>query len=76
MNPEVRKAEALPNYKLRLEFENDEVKEFDVTPYLDKGVFSELKSEAYFRRVKVSFGAVEWPNEQDFSKDTLYMLGK
>jgi len=25
--------------------------------------------------VRVAFGAVEWPNEQDFSKDTLYILG-
>ncbi len=75
MNPEVKLAEALPNHKLKIQFVNDEIKEFDVTPYLDKGIFSELKNDDYFNQVRVAFGAVEWPNEQDFSKDTLYLLG-
>ena len=51
------------------------MKEFDVTPFLEKGIFSELKDESYFKQVRVAFGSVEWPNEQDFSKDTLYLLG-
>lgn len=75
MNPEVKQAEPLENYKLRIIFTNDEAKEFDVSPFLDKGVFTELKNKSYFKQVRVAFGAVEWPNEQDFSKDTLYMLG-
>ena len=76
MNPEVKLAQALPNYKLKIQFTNNELKEFDVSPYLDKGIFSELKDINYFNRVRVAFGAVEWPNEQDFSKDTLYTLGR
>ena len=75
MNPDVTLAEALPDYKLKIQFANDELKEFDVSPFLDKGIFSELKDIEYFNRVRVAFGAVEWPNEQDFSKDTLYILG-
>ena len=75
MNPDVTLAEALPDYKLKIQFANDELKEFDVSPFLDKGIFSELKDIEYFKRVRVAFGAVEWPNEQDFSKDTLYILG-
>lgn len=75
MNPDVKRAEALPDYKLKIQFSNDELKEFDVSPFLDKGIFSELKNIEYFNRVRVAFGAVEWPNEQDFSKDTLYILG-
>ena len=75
MNPEVAKAEALQDHRLRIEFANGEVKVFNVEPYLDKGIFTELKDDAYFKRVRVAFGAVEWPNEQDFSKDTLYELG-
>lgn len=76
MNPEVAYAEPLPQHKLKIRFKNDEEKEFDVTPFLDKGIFNELKDESYFKQVRVAFGAVEWPNEQDFSKDTLYLLGK
>jgi len=75
MNPDVTLAEALPDYKLKIQFANDELKEFDVSPFLDKGIFSELKDIEYFNKVRVAFGAVEWPNEQDFSKDTLYILG-
>lgn len=75
MNPSVKKVEAVENYKLYLTFENGEYKIFDVTPYLDKGIFTELKDEQYFRKVRVAFGSVQWPNEQDFSKDTLYLLG-
>ena len=74
MNPEVKSAEPLPNYKLKIQFTNNEVREFDASPYLNKGIFTELKDEAYFKRVRVTFGSVEWPNEQDFSKDTLYLL--
>jgi hypothetical protein len=75
MNPSVIAAEPLPDYQLRIRFENDEIRDFDTKPFLDKGIFVELKDEAYFKAVKVSFGSVEWPNEQDFSKDTLYLLG-
>lgn len=74
MNPSVVFVEPGDNYKLIVTFDNDEIRIFDVTPYLDKGIFTELKNIDYFRKVKVAFGSVEWPNEQDFSKDTLYML--
>jgi hypothetical protein len=74
MNPYVKQAQALPNYKLKIQFSNDELKEFDVSPFLNKGIFTELKDKNYFNQVRVAFGSVEWPNEQDFSKDTLYLL--
>lgn len=74
MNPTVTSVEALDNYRLKLVFDNSEAKLFDVSPYLDKGIFKELKNTDYFKQVRVAFGAVEWPHEQDFSKDTLYLL--
>lgn len=49
------------------------VRRFDVKPYLDFGVFRELKDLAYFNQVKLAFGTVQWPHEQDFSPDTLYL---
>ena len=76
MNPAVKSVEAREDHSLHIVFENGEVKEFDVVPFLDKGVFKELRDINYFKQVRVSFGAVEWPNEQDFSKDTLYVLGR
>ncbi|MEY4590121.1 MAG: hypothetical protein RL497_2197 [Pseudomonadota bacterium] len=73
MNPYVKSVEPLENYQLKLHFENGDLKLFDVSPYLDKGVFKELKDNSYFKSVRVVSGAVQWPHEQDFSNDTLYI---
>ncbi len=74
MNPSAISVEPGNDYKLVITFDNGEKRIFDVTPFLDKGIFIELKDINYFRKVKIAFGSVEWPHEQDFSKDTLYML--
>jgi len=76
MNPRVVKVKPLPDHQLDVTFENEERRIFDVSPYLNKGIFTELKDESYFKSVRVAFGSIEWPNEQDFSKDTLYLLGR
>ena len=44
---------------------------FDLKPYLDKGVFKELKNIHYFNQVGILFGAVTWPHEQDIAPETL-----
>ncbi len=72
MNPRVIKVEALEEYKLKLIFTNNEVKIFDTNPYLNKGVFKELKNFEIFKKVKVLMGSITWPNGQDFCPDTLY----
>jgi len=66
----------LPQYKLQVVFDTMEVRYFDVTPYLGKGIFKALANEDYFNQVAVKFDGVAWPNEQDLSPDTLYLLGK
>jgi hypothetical protein len=71
MNPKVVGVKARNDYKLQVLFENQENRLFDATPFLDKGIFTELKDLDYFKQVRVAFGAIEWPHEQDFSKDTL-----
>ena len=72
MNPRVRNVRPLPNYRLEIEFESAEIREFDLTPYLERGVFRELKDIAYFSRVQVSMGSIQWPHGQDLCPDTLY----
>lgn len=64
------------DFSLDLEFDDGSVKRFDVKPYLDYGVFNELKDVNYFKRVKIAFGTVQWPNEQDISPETLYLESK
>jgi len=61
------------DFSLDLKFNDGSARRFDVKPYLEYGIFNELKDKDYFRRVKVAFGTVQWPNEQDISPETLYL---
>jgi hypothetical protein len=72
----VNKVKALDDYQLELTFENNEVRIFDVKPYLDTGVFGTLRDERAFRRVKVSFDTVEWPGGIDLDPEVLYEKSK
>jgi hypothetical protein len=63
--------EPLDNYRLHVHLSNGKTGVFDVSPYLDKGVFTELRDPQYFRRVRTAFGGVIWPHEQDFSPETI-----
>jgi uncharacterized protein DUF2442 len=63
------------DYSLSLKFSDGSFRRFDVKPYLDFGVFQELKNLEYFKLARVAFGAVQWPNEQDLSPETLYIEG-
>ena len=62
----VVKAKPIDDYQLKITFENDEVKIFDVKPYLSKGIFSELKEPQAFYAIKVSLGSVNWPSGARF----------
>ncbi len=68
----VTKVTPLENYMLNLKFKNGEEKVFDMKPYLETGIFKELKDETLFRTVKVSFDTVEWANEADIDPETIY----
>ncbi len=71
----MNKVKPLSDYKLELSFENREIKIFDVKPYLDIGVFTTLRDENVFKRVKVSFDTVEWPDGIDLDPEVLYENG-
>jgi hypothetical protein len=61
----------LPDYRIYVEVEDGRRGVFDMKPYLDLGVFRELKDEHYFNQVGILFGAVTWPHEQDIAPETL-----
>jgi Protein of unknown function (DUF2442) len=61
------------DYSLDLKFDDGSVRRFDVKPYLEYEVFKDLKDKNYFKNVKITFGTVQWPGEQDISPETLYM---
>ena len=68
----IKDVEPLDNYLLLLTFENGEKRQFDMKPYLDFGIFQELKDLRLFKTVKTSFDSIEWDNEADFDPEVLY----
>lgn len=66
-------AESQEDYQLLLKFNNGEEKILDMKPYIEKGVFQELKNVSYFSQVKAHPSFVCWPHDQDLSLDTLYL---
>jgi hypothetical protein len=68
----VTSVKALENYRLLLTFENDEKRVFDVSPFLDKGMYSELKDPKLFQTIHVSFDSIQWANQLDFDPEFLY----
>jgi hypothetical protein len=68
----VKGVEPLNDYQLLLTFENGEKRIFDMKPYLDKGIFKELKDEKKFKSVRVSFDSIEWSNQADIDPEVLY----
>lgn len=72
MNPRVTNVQSKENYTLLLTFDNSEQRVFDVKPFLEKGIFRELKDENKFKQVKPFLGSIQWQGGQDFCADTLY----
>lgn len=72
----VKKVETLPEFILELIFDNDEIKYFDMKPYLEIGMYKKLKNKDKFATAKVSFGTVCWDDELDIDPDTLYEKSK
>jgi hypothetical protein len=64
--------EAKPNYLLHLEFENGEKRIFDMSPYMDKKPFVQMKGSPLFAMAFVDYGTVVWPNNIDIAPETLY----
>ncbi len=60
---------------LKLEFDSHEVKYYDVKPYLNFGIFTELNDITYFNTVATCLDSIAWKNGQDFSPETLYIKG-
>lgn len=76
MKPAVIKVEPKRDYLLLLTFENSEQRIFDMNPYLDTGLFAELKNIDVFNTVRISFDTVQWANQLDFDPEALYDLSK
>lgn len=68
----VKNVKPICNYNLILTFENGERRQFDMNPFLNIGIFKELRDVSKFNSVKVSFDTIEWDNEADLDPEILY----
>lgn len=63
----------ISDYQLIVTFKNNEIRLLDMKPYLDKGIFSELKDISLFNSVHVSFDTIEWANQADLDPEFIYI---
>ncbi len=73
MNPRVKEVHPNNDYTLNLLFDNCEERIFDVKPYLDRGLFTQLIDLELFHSVKPCLGSIQWKNGLDLCPDTLYL---
>jgi hypothetical protein len=70
----VRKAKALGDYRLMIEFSDDTIGERDFS-FINREagpMLTPLKDPAYFRRVFVEDGVLTWPNGYDWDPIALH----
>jgi hypothetical protein len=71
MHWDVKTVKALPNHHIYVETVGGTKGTFDMNPFLERGIFRELKDPHYFNQVGIVLGAVTWPHEQDIAPETL-----
>ncbi len=59
------------DYTLDIKLSDGRDGTFDVKPYMDKGVFKQLKDKTFFKQVYPEFVGITWKTGQDLSADTI-----
>ncbi len=60
------------DFCLELWFNSGDHRIFDVRPYLNKGVFTQLQSLELFKQAFVALDTVCWPGNLDIAPETLF----
>lgn len=71
---EVKNAEYLDGYRLRLSFNNGEIRIVDLESHLNGPLFRPLTNLENFKRFSIPFNTVQWENEADFAPEFLYEI--
>lgn len=72
MYPAVKEVIPKENYLLSVTFDNGERGILDMKPFLDFGVFQNLKNQREFSRVRVAFDTIEWESGADLDPEFVY----
>ena len=76
LRPTAKEVYPQKDYTLRIVFDNDEVRVFNVKPYIRGEWYGRLEDEAYFRAAKTDGFTVVWPDGQDLCPDELYEMSE
>lgn len=71
---EIIKAEYLSDYKLKVWFNNQQIRIVDLENSLDGEVFAPLRDKTYFKEFTIPFNTVQWDNGADFAPEYLYSI--
>jgi len=76
--PKVKSVQAVDDHTLLIEFDNQQMKRYDVQPLFSSEMFRPLMNPALFRSVKVDQGgyAVIWNSDIDISEHELWSRGQ
>ncbi|WP_083518154.1 DUF2442 domain-containing protein [Dechloromonas denitrificans] len=69
--PEVIAVEPMLDRWLKLTFATGEIRQYDVDPWLSKGMFQALRDPLLFRQAFVQHGTVCWPGNLDIDPECL-----
>ena len=72
----ITEVKPIEEYKLILTFENGETRIMDMKPFLNKGIYRELKDKNKFKTARISFDSIEWCNKADIDPEFLYEKSK
>ncbi len=76
--PKIVRAEAIGEHIIRVEFTNQEIKDYDISALIEKPMFAPLQNLAFFRNFKVEPGGygLVWNGDIDISEYELWTKGK
>jgi hypothetical protein len=72
MHPSITNVVPTDDYILLIDFDNGEHGTLDMKPFLDFGIFKQLKDRDTFKQVRVSFDTVEWSSGIDLDPEFVY----
>jgi hypothetical protein len=71
---EVSKAEYLDYFKIKLTFNNEEIKIVDLQNELNGPIYKPLQQLDYFKNFKLKYNTIEWENGADYAPEYLYSI--
>lgn len=76
--PKIVRAEAIGEYVIRVEFANQDIKDYDISALIEKPMFAPLRKPPFFRNFQVEPGGygLVWNDDIDISEYELWVNGK